>query len=241
MPDTKNRALAIFDLDQTLLYGDSFRLFIWYYYAHHTPGYLYIPILAIVYLLRKTRLISLQRAKELCLIGLKGMDRDAIDKLGKDFFDDVLKNRFSYKAIDRVVWHRSRRDLLYLATASPDVYIKPIVQWLQMDGYVASELHYRDERFSGHFTGADCLGEEKLRRLRQRLPDAPWLHSYAYSDSLSDQPLLHAVKYGIITSDTEKHTRQAHRFGWMVTDFARDDTLRRRLEHALWPTHMANR
>jgi phosphatidylglycerophosphatase C len=240
MPETNNKALAIFDLDQTLLYGDSFRLFLWYYYAHHSHQYGYIPILGMVYVLRKIRFISLQRAKELCLMGLKGMNRDAVEDVGKAFFHDILKNRFSIKAIDRVLWHRSRQDRLYLATASPDIYIKPIVQWLQMDGYVSSELHYRHDRFTGVFYGADCLGEEKLRRLGQLLPAELWLHSYAYSDSLSDQPLLHAVRYGIITSDTEKNTRQAHRFGWMVTDFAEDDSLRKRLEHAMWPTRVAN-
>jgi HAD superfamily hydrolase (TIGR01490 family) len=240
MPETKNKALAIFDLDQTLLYGDSFRLFLWYFYVHRPHNLRYFPALGAVYLLRKCRLISLQRAKELCLIGLRGMDRDAIADVGKAFFHDVLKNRFSIKAIDRVLWHRSRQDRLYLATSSPDIYIKPIVQWLQMDGYVASELHYREERFTGVFYGADCLGEEKLRRLAQLLPAEQWRHSYAYSDSLSDQPLLHAVKYGIITSDTEKNTRQAHRFGWMVTDFAKDDSFRKRVEHALWPTRVAN-
>lgn len=240
MPDLKNKALAIFDLDQTLLYGDSFRLFLWYFYIHRSHNLRYLPILGVVYALRKLRLISLQRAKELCLIGLRGMDRDAIADLGNAFFQDVLKNRFSIKAIDRVLWHRSRRDGLYLATSSPDIYVKPIVQWLQMDGYVSSELHYRHERFTGVFYGADCLGEVKLRRLGQLLPAEQWAHSYAYSDSLSDQPLLHAVKYGIITSDTEKNTRQAHRFGWMVTDFAKDDSLRKRVEQALWRTHMAN-
>jgi phosphatidylglycerophosphatase C len=101
---------------------------------------------------------------------------------------------------DRFDWHRGRGDLVVIVSASPEVYVKEAGDRLGAHGVVATRLEVGGGcTLTGRYDGANCRGEEKLRRLHQWIresgvaPDALW----AYGNSRGDLKMLRAADIGV--------------------------------------------
>ncbi len=217
---SKNRSnnSAFFDLDLTLTDKDSFRLFLKAYYFKNMFNMVYLPYVFYFGLLRKLRLISLKRFKEQALIGLKNKSMDEIRSIGASFFEHHLKTTLREKAIRRIEKHRNSGDFVFIASASPDIYVRAVSRYLNCDGYICSNLALDGTIFTGMLKGEDCIGKEKARRLK-RLAEEFQIdldRSFAYSDHEADLPFLEAAGTRTAVSPTKiLHTIACGR-GWEI-------------------------
>ncbi|MFL5245699.1 MAG: HAD family hydrolase [Gemmataceae bacterium] len=192
-------ALAIFDLDGTLVHGDTFVPFLMSYTVKKRRFW---PIVAMPFwiTLYLVRLISARTVKErLLTLFFKGEPRDAIADHARQFTTSWVAPRFRAEVAAKLREHQQAGHRVILLSASPDIYVPDIGVSLGITEVVCTRVGWLGQRCTGKILGPNCKGEEKINLLSQYLglEGAPGL-SYAYGDSKSDLPLLRWVTHGFL-------------------------------------------
>jgi phosphatidylglycerophosphatase C len=131
---------------------------------------------------------------------LGGVASSRADEVSDRFARHHLARHLRADVRARFEWHRDRGDRLVIVSASPEIYVRVAGGLLGADGVVATRLAVDDRGLlTGHYEGANCRGEEKLRRLREWMtgagvaPDRLW----AYGNSRGDLRMLRAADVGV--------------------------------------------
>jgi HAD superfamily hydrolase (TIGR01490 family) len=125
--------------------------------------------------------------------------------------------------------HAAGRDVV-LVSASGTELVEPIAGMLGADDVIATRMVVEDGRYTGE-VAFYAYGENKAAAIRElamvrgyRLED-----SYAYSDSVTDIPMLAVVGHPVAVNPDRALRREAATRGWPVLDFTHPAPLRRRL------------
>ncbi len=114
--------------------------------------------------------------------------------------------------------HRRRGDIPVIITATNAFVTRPIADRLGVRELIATEPEFRDGRYTGAVAGIPCFQEGKVQRLRQWLDErgldleASWF----YSDSHNDLPLLERVTHPVAVDPDDTLAAEARRRGWPV-------------------------
>ena len=213
----KNSA-AFFDLDLTLTQKDCFRLFLKSIYLTRLSGFVYLPYLVGLLILRKTRMISLRTFKERSLIMLKDLTQERITELGNLFFQHRIKPMLRRKALEKIQWHKCRGDRIFVISASPDIYVQAVCEFLGCDDYACTRLAYDNGRFTGHIIGSDCLGQEKEKVIHALAGrhNIDLEASSAYSDHESDLPFFESIGKKVAVTPTPTLEQIALSENWEI-------------------------
>ena len=221
-------ALALFDLDNTLLTGDSEVLWVEYLLAQ---GLLDSALAA-----RNAEMDRRYRAgdaapAEFCeFFASTFAGRTPTDwaPVRAAFMADVILPRIPAAARELVAQHRRRGDLLVLTTATSQFLVEPTAQALGFAHLIATELAQHDDgRFAGRTRGTLNMREGKVARLHEWLvargeaPDAALAGAFFYSDSINDLPLLLAVGQPVAVDPDPRLALQAQARQWPVLRLAR--------------------
>jgi len=211
--------LALFDLDNTLLGGDS---------DHAWGDYLCARgILDPVeyqnrndafyqdYLAGK---LDLQAYLNFSLEILATTEMAQLDEWHADFMRDCVEPIIQPKALALLKKHRDAGDKLVIITATNRFITGPIAKRLEVETLLATECEMVDGRFTGRSTDVPCFREGKVTRLRR------WLEenglnlegSHFYSDSLNDLPLLEEVDNPVAVDPDPNLRAEAEKRGWPV-------------------------
>jgi phosphatidylglycerophosphatase C len=131
---------------------------------------------------------------------LTGMPEAQVGRVALQFADTHLANHIRDDVRRRFDWHRLRGDKVVIVSASPDLYVREVGALLGADGVVATHLAVGDDgRLTGRYNGANCRGEEKIRRLRQWIASAGVdpTQLWAYGNSRGDLRMLRAADIGV--------------------------------------------
>jgi phosphatidylglycerophosphatase C len=120
-----------------------------------------------------------------------------VEAEGERFAAEIERRWLRPDVVRRLSWHREAGHEVVLVTASFAVYVAPLGRRLGVDRVVATELEVHDGRLTGRLAGANCRGEEKVRRLAALFGDPPPL-AWAYGDSQDDRPLLAAAAHPVL-------------------------------------------
>jgi len=136
-----------------------------------------------------------------------------------DFMRSRILPMVSVQARGLVRRHLERGDLCAIITATNSFVTAPIAGEFGVEHLVATEPESRDGRFTGRVDGTPCFREGKVRRLDEwlagqgrRLDD--FAESSFYSDSHNDLPLLERVSRPVAVDPDEALEREAARRGW---------------------------
>lgn len=210
-------SLAIFDLDNTLLAGDSdyewgrflcdcgaveaatFESENQRFYAQYLAGTLDIYEFArFAYKpLADHSLTQLQRWRE-------------------QFIEARIQPLILAKGRALIGRHRAQGDLPIIVTSTNHFISEPIAVALDVEFLLASEPEFIEGRYTGELTGIPCFQAGKITRLQAWLEetgrdlDGSWF----YSDSRNDIPLLEAVAHPVAVDADEILTRYARERGW---------------------------
>ena len=199
--------LAIFDLDNTLIAGDSDHAWGTFlvdkgvvdkehyrrqndrFYADYCEG--------------KLDIHAYQRFVLTPLIPLSFKERT---RLYIEFMAGYIAPLMLPKADDLLNKHRQAGDRLLIITATNRFIASPIVSLLGVSDLLATEPEIVDGRFTGAITGTPCYQEGKVQRFEHWLADyrATMEISTFYSDSINDVPLLERVDYPVAVDPDEK-------------------------------------
>ena len=136
-----------------------------------------------------------------------------------DFMESRILPMVSAQARTLVRRHRERGDLCAIITATNSFVTAPIAAEFGVEHLVATEPESRDGRFTGRVAGTPCFREGKVRRLDEWLAGQgrrldEFAESSFYSDSHNDLPLLERVSRPVAVDPDEALEREAARRGW---------------------------
>ncbi len=107
----------------------------------------------------------------------------------------------------------------YIVTAAAQELADSLANVLALDGAIGSHLsETRDGVYTGKATGAFIYREAKARAIRELAARHGYdlAASYAYSDSISDLPMLEVVGHPVVVNPDAELTRLARRNGWEI-------------------------
>lgn len=142
----------------------------------------------------------------------------------EDYADKVLANNSYAKAIVQVEKDRDEGRRLILATASYELYVNAIARKLGFDDVIATRLA-SDANGSvlPKIIGENCYDEAKLDRitsfLEQNELHREQLHIRAYSDHVSDAPMLAFADEAVATTPSPALRQMAKQRGWKIVDW----------------------
>lgn len=122
--------------------------------------------------------------------------------------------------------HLRSRDLCAIITATNSFVTAPIARLFGVEHLIATEPEMRDGRFTGRVAGTPCFRQGKLTRLDEWLAArgarlADFDPSVFYSDSHNDLPLLERVTRPIAVDPDEQLATEAARRGWAIMSLRR--------------------
>ena len=121
---------------------------------------------------------------------------------------------------------RHRADLVVIATATNRFLTEPIAAELGVAHLIATEPELRDGRFTGKVSGTPSFREGKALRVEEWLAArgqslAVFSKSWFYSDSINDRPLLERVTHPVAVDPDPQLARLARERGWQILALAR--------------------
>ena len=138
-----------------------------------------------------------------------------------DFMASRIRPMIGEPARSLVRRHLGRGDLCAVITATNSFVTAPIARELGVAHLIATEPETRDGRFTGRVAGTPCFREGKVRRLDEWLAAqgrrlADFEESAFYSDSHNDLPLLERVTRPVAVDPDEELLRKARERRWEV-------------------------
>jgi len=218
--------LTLFDLDHTLLSGDSDALWCDFLIDE---GMLERSTFAArnadMEMRYKAGTVGLEEFADFYLGTLAGRSPEDWEPLRQRFLATVVVPRVPRSALDLVNRHLNAGDLVVLTTATNRFLTELTAVHLGIAHLLATDPQLESGVFTGRATGILNMREGKVTRLQawltasgQQLRD---MDSTAYSDSINDLPLLQAVNHAVAVDPDALLREQAVARGWRVLHLAR--------------------
>lgn len=212
-------ALAIFDLDHTLLSGDSDHT--WGQYLvdnkivepeHHQRQNDYF------YEQYKAGCLDIEEYLAFALKPLTEQPLENMLALRETFIEQRIKPLITDKARDLIHKHQQAGDDLLIITATNAFVTRPIATLLGFEELIAPEPELIDGQYTGRITGIPSFQQGKVIRLEMWLAEKQidLAGAFFYSDSHNDLPLLNIVDNPIAVDADEILTNTAIRNGWPI-------------------------
>ena len=212
--------LALFDLDNTLLAGDSD-----YEWAQFLidEGVLerdgYEARNREFYEQYKAGVLDIREFLDFQLRPLAQYPRATLDDWHRAFMRARIVPMISAAARALVAQHGA--DMRVIITATNSFVTRPIAQELGIEHLVATEPEECDGRFTGAVSGEPCFREGKVARLECWLAERglalrDFAESWFYSDSMNDLPLLERVTHPVAVDPDARLEAEALRRGWPI-------------------------
>ncbi len=212
-------SLAIFDLDNTLLGGDS----------DHAWGEFIVAQRIVdpeAYQAQNDRFfndylagkLDIQVYLNFCLQLLGEHEPAQLDVWHQQFMAEKIMPIMLPKARELIEQHRAAGDTLMIITATNRFITAPIARALDIDILLATECERDGQRYTGRTTDVACFREGKVTRLRRWLLEnnRSLEGSYFYSDSHNDLPLLSMVDHPVAVDPDDTLKAHAEAQGWPI-------------------------
>jgi HAD superfamily hydrolase (TIGR01490 family) len=212
-------ALAIFDLDNTLLAGDSDYLWGRYLVARGVvDGDRYEAANARFYADYKAGQLDIDAFLAFALRPLRDNPEEALVAWREEFLETCIAPLIRQPALDLVAEHRRAGDTLLVITATNAFVTAPIVERFGIPNLIATEPEHDGAGFTGRVAGTPAFREGKVTRLMDWLAarDESLRGSHFYSDSINDLPLMERVDNPIAVDPDPLLAQAAQRRGWPV-------------------------
>ena len=214
--------LALFDLDNTLLAGDSD--FEWAQFLI-SRGVLDREVHEVrnreFYEQYKAGTLDIHAFLDFQLKPLGRHPRAQLEAWHCEYMAERIRPMITDQARALVKKHREDADLLAIITATNRFVTAPIAREFGVENLIATEVEEIDGRFTGRGTGIPCFKEHKITRLEMWLAERRLLwedisESWFYSDSLNDLPLLARVSHPVAVDPDDTLRVRAAAAGWPV-------------------------
>ncbi len=212
-------ALAIFDLDETLIHGDCASLWSsemaklgW------VDGESFIEKDRELMALYAEGKLAMEDYMVFSLSPLVGRSAEEVAFVVEPYVEDVIEPLFYSDAIRCLATHRAAGDRILIISASAHFLVSAIAARLKVEDVLAIDIEEQHGTYSGRTRGVLTYREGKVTRLQA------WLEeqgesldgAYFYSDSRNDLPLLQLVSQPYAVNPDPVLRRHAEQAGWPI-------------------------
>jgi HAD superfamily hydrolase (TIGR01490 family) len=214
--------LALFDLDNTLLAGDSD--FEWAQFLI-TKGVLDREVHEArnreFYEHYKAGTLDIHAFLDFQLKPLGRHPRSQLETWHREFLETRIRPMITDKARALVREFQQKSDQVAIITATNRFVTAPIAKEFGVEHLIATEVEEIEGRYTGRGAGIPCFKEHKVTRLEMWLSDQGLLwedvtESWFYSDSLNDLPLLSKVTHPVAVDPDDTLEAHARLNGWPI-------------------------
>ncbi|MDP3617183.1 MAG: HAD family hydrolase [Rhodoferax sp.] len=213
--------LTLFDLDHTLLNGDSDVLWCDFLIKQGVLEHAsFAARNADMEERYQAGTVGLEEFANFYVGTLAGRTRRDWEPLRQEFLATTIVPRIGPAALDLVNRHLDAADLVVMTTATNRFITELTALYFGIEHLIATEPQMEDGRFTGRTTGTLNMREGKVTRLHDWLRGAGHrfkdFDSTAYSDSINDLPLLKAVQRAIAVNPDARLHAKAEARGWPI-------------------------
>ena len=204
--------VALFDFCETLANFQTADAYVDYVRNH--CGKLSVKFYKLIHtILAKTRIICLlsilfpKRSinKRIYALQLSGFSLYDLDIMGKEYYENVVRPNLIYEVIKELKRLQERKYRIILVSGGYCFYLKyfAIEYGIAENDIICTSFAFSNGKCTGTFHGKDCLFEEKVKRLDVKIKKYQ-NDSVAFSDSLSDLPMLEWAGEGVVVRKRNK-------------------------------------
>ncbi|MDA9785723.1 HAD-IB family hydrolase [Gammaproteobacteria bacterium] len=214
-------ALVIFDLDNTILNGDSDYAMI--NYLVHTQ--------ALDERAGKQNQIFIEDYQRgeldfdayttFALSAYIGMTRTEINEYMLPFVAKVIEPMINTLALKIIHDHGDSGDTILLASATNELIVQPIAKRLDIQNVIGTQVKFINDKCTGEYIPPSALGEGKLQLVQQWMKKNnfdDFSGATFYSDSINDLPLLEAVDFPKAVNPDAMLEKISLERGWEIID-----------------------
>ncbi len=169
---------------------------------------------------------KMERARQAAAELTRGWSEATVRRLVNQAVESTLRPLIYEEALRLFSSHRREGRRVYIVSSAPEEVVGPIARLLKVDDYVATRAEVVDGRYTGE-VDFYCYGENKATAIRElaQVRGIDLESSYAYSDSITDLPLLEAVGHPHAVNPDRELSRVAADRGWPVLRFEKTVSL----------------
>lgn len=225
-PEQQIRAAAFFDLDKTLMAGSSGMQFARIAAKQGIVGRRQLATWGWEHLRYRLRGTTDERTSEVLKVArelIKGVPEKTVDRMGPEVMAAILPRVFP-QMLEEVYAHQDAGRPTFIVSAAGNGVVEQLAHVLGMDGGIGTRYEVDAEGgFTGRLDGPFVYGEGKVTAMEEFAArhGIDLAGSYAYSDSLSDLPMLRAVGNPVAVNPDPPLAAIAHEEGWQVLRFER--------------------
>lgn len=214
--------LAIFDLDNTLLNGDSdYNWSLFLIKKGILDQSIYEQQNEEFFKDYQTGSLNIDAYAEFQFKPLRENERFFLNDLRDEYVATIIRPMITEKAKDLVNEHRSQGDQLLIITATNSFITKPIAALFGIEELIGTDLEEINNQFTGKIKGVASFQEGKVTRLNQWLDEkhltlAQFDKTFFYSDSKNDLPLLRIVSHPVAVNPDATLNTEAKKNNWPI-------------------------
>lgn len=220
------RAAAFFDLDKTLMAGSSGMQFARVAARHGIVGRRQLTSWAVEHLRYRLRGTTDERTNEVLRAArelISGVPARSVERMNPEVMAAILPRVYP-QMLDEVYAHQDAGRATFIVSAAGNGVVEPLAAVLGMDGGIGTSYEVgEDGAFTGRFDGPFVYGPGKVEAM-EAFAVAHGINlglSCAYSDSLSDLPMLRAVGHPVAVNPDPPLAEIAREEGWQTMRFER--------------------
>ncbi|HEX7741310.1 MAG TPA: HAD-IB family hydrolase [Sphingobium sp.] len=219
--------IAFYDMDRTVTFSGTYTGFLIHVARHMAPWRLVLfPAVILLMLAYVLKLITRQRLKELnqaLMIG-QNVERAKLMPHVESYAAKVVAGNVRAGALTQIARDKADGYTLVLATASYRLYVEPIARRLGFDAVIATDHLSQDLRYvRAKIAGENCYDTGKLRMIKAWMAsqaiDRTQAYIRAYSDHVSDAPMLEFADAPFASNPHKPLARLAMQRGWTRVDW----------------------
>ncbi|MFV9632444.1 HAD-IB family hydrolase [Mycobacterium neumannii] len=227
------RTAAFFDLDKTVIAKSSTLAFSKPFFAQglmNRRAVLKSTYAQFLFLMSGADHDQMDRMRAYVTNMCAGWDVEQVKSIVGETLHDVVTPLVFAEAAELIADHKLCGRDVVMVSASGEEIVAPIARALGATHAMATRMVVEDGKYTGEIAFY-CYGEGKVAAIRELAAREGYAleHSYAYSDSITDLPMLEAVGHPHVVNPDRTLRKEAAARGWPVLDFSKPVSLRDRI------------
>lgn len=230
---SRARTAAFFDLDKTIIAKSSTLAFSKPFFDQgllNRRAVLKSSYAQFIFLLSGADHDQMERIRAHMANMCTGWDVAQVKSIVNETLHEIVTPLVFAEAADLIAAHKLFGRDVVVVSASGEEIVAPIARALGATHAMATRMVVEDGKYTGDVEFY-CYGEGKVEAIRELAAREgyPLEHCYAYSDSITDLPMLDAVGHPSVVNPDRALRKEAAERGWPVLSFSRPVSLRDRI------------
>ena len=221
-----SRAAAFFDLDKTLMAGSSGMQFARVATRHGIVGRRQLASWGVEHLRYRLRGTTDERTTEVLRVArdlIASVPARSLERMNPEVLAAILPRVYP-QMLDEVYAHQEAGRATFIVSAAGNGVVEPLAAVLGMDGGIGTRYEVDESgAFTGRFDGPFVYGPGKVEAMEAFAAEhgIDLASSFAYSDSISDLPMLRAVGHPVVVNPDPPLAEIAREEDWQTMRFER--------------------